>query len=507
MRRIYKKFNIALMLVLTLNIFMNVLLSAEVAYAGPTEDLRARGFIEMYNDFSATLKAGKTYYIALRGGDGGDGSAGQFESGEVTGSGGQGYLGSISYYKVVVDNDTLVKFHKGENGEDGFNILENHSNSYGGNGGRNSYGQGYGSEGEGSNNSDKVYGGSLGIAGAGGGGGGASIMTFLGNNTYRIVANGGEGGKGGSLIAGSFSGGRAYGGWGGKGGTLSQNFSNIPGVTVTQVSNFEGAARVKTPASSGVAIKELRDVRGGESLKVSDIQVGEKIVLSNSIDGSLTMFEKTEKPYEFKYLDGATEFTSETGKSLFRWYAFSKYAVSGMNYGKDMLIVVKQDLTFVGGEGNAIFPYYPEEAGSIDKSAGGKGMTLEDIELLSNSILSVAKQLEDSLNYEKKFNDENQEKSKAAYIPFSINAKSVNNLTVTKNSSIAIVINVNGRESSTVKYNITVNGAFNDTWTKLPQNNIVTVTGLSNGYNTILVSIRDENSDTQTDVISIWRIK
>lgn len=481
-------------------------------YAGPQEDLE-KGMVELSNDDTLTFKAGETYIVALRGGQGGYGGSGyqvQYYTSEEQSagsgyyyyirSGGGGAQGVVNYYQITAQNDTTLNFYKGNNGGTG----GNHDGAiYGGGGGRNSINLGNG--GSGSNGNGPSYR----HSGGGGGGGAASVITFNNDVELRLVANGAQGGSGASTYYRNRDGTYDYnysGGSGGTGGTATQTLTEVPGLEIKVLSNAEGSAKVNTPSSGRVIIRKQRKATG-DAIKVSDLMAGEHIVLTNSVDNASTIFQKTANDFEFKWLSGSTYYyTGGTGRPL-DWSFFSKYVVSGSGSTSNIIVKVKKDLSFLGGDGSSIFPYYPEAAGSVSGGSGGSAIeSFQNTETLSNSIISVSTQIETLLNYQKEKDELELNSTKSSNLPFTFSAKSLTGATATKSSTMPIILKINGRKSQELTYSVSINDGEESEPNFITSNNIITINGLVSGYNTIVIKVSDADNNYQIEVVNIWKI-
>lgn len=497
------------------------------AYAATYQEMLDAGLVELTSNVSLTLRAGETYYISLRGGDGGGGGSSiRFDqrNGSVSYTGGGGASrGGVNYYSVEVASDTVINLYTGGGGYRGQDCNYQFKNPpewgsvSGGSGGSNALGMGNGSPGGNGvsyyswddTKAGRLYYG----AGSGGGGGAASIITFGGNNNNRITAPGGYGGSSGYIYFYNYDGESRYYpdtpyGRGGAGGSASQNFASIPGVTVKQLSSAEGIARVKEPTNSGAVIRKQRK-ETGQVLSVKDLMVGEHIVLTNSVDNSSTTFRKTSNEYEFEYQGGRSSYyTGGSSTNYLSWMDFSKYAVSGAGASSSMKIIVKSDLTFVGGDGTAIRPYYPEPAGRI-ASEGGSSVekSSEDIEALVNSIISVSSMVENLNNtLSAQGNNEIEDSTAKEFKPFDIKIKTLNGASATKQSSIQLHAGVTGRALSEIDYKVVINGQTVKDYASFPSDGIITVTGLLSGQNSIQIIIKDAEGNTSSDIINIWKV-
>ncbi len=518
----YKKISIILAFLL----IFNILLNNNISYADSYQEQLDKGLVELYSDTSITLRAGETYYIALQGGKGGSGGSGldiNIEKNRYTTRGGNlGSNGTTNYYEVIVESDTIISLYRGNNGSTGDSAPYTVNGDYpdriakGGNGGKNALNLGSGLSGEdgkesrcnvGLANGDRIrY-----HSAAGGGGGAASIITFNGDINNRITAKGGSGGSGAVTEFKKEDGKRYYKtndnpGSGGSGGSVSQNYSNIPGVTVKQLTAAEGSAKVKVPTKSGAIIRKQRKDTG-RAIPVNDLMSGEHIVLTNSIDNAATIFRKTSNDLEFEYFSGAHAYYDGGTTRYLDWHSFSKYAVSGnTGSGSNMKIIVKPDLVFVGGDGTATRPYYPEPAGSISNGGGSGnsgGINPDNYEDLINSIISVSSMIE---NLNNTIINNNQKNNNNEFIPFTLELKPVNGAYATKKDNIDIHLKANGRRINELSYMVSVNGTQDEELQSVPITGIINIKGLDSGHNTIVVTVMDLEGNTQTEIINIWRL-
>lgn len=512
-----------------------------VSYAGPQEDLDSKGLVDWTSNSQVILRSGEIYYISLRGASGGNsGNALDCKWEESLSSwyhytpsnAKTGNVGAITYYKVEPSVDILLSFAKGSKGSNGANMPSFAAATYrfhsfpspltvgarsGGNAGTN--GLSIGSQPARGGNSSPYPGQRVeyaGAAGGGGGGGGASAIYFSSNTSYIISANGGSGGSaqnGRSRAYYADSGYsdtyRAYGGSGGAGGSIPQNYNNIPNVKITQLSAAEGQARIISPNINGGAVIRRELVVGSEGISVKEIPAGSHIVLTNSYNMGVTRFIKSSASngLEFTYSAGEMYWyrtDNSTVRQNLDWTNFGKYSVGGSGTTTSMMIRVKEDLRFVAGDGSATFPYYPEEAGSINATiSGGGGLDANNVETLSSSIISVASQIEAMLNYEiERF--EKEESKITDFKPLSVKVVSIDKASATLKNNIDLLIKVDGRALNQLMCKALVGGVESE-WFSIPESGNITVP-ISKGYNSIIITVKDGNGYTASDVFNIWKL-
>ena len=408
-------------------------------------------------------------------------------------------MGSISYYKVEsITNDTVVNFYVGGTGGTGSHWDQ--ASSAGGSGGTNSSGLG----GTGSVGEPKGWSNN----GAGGGGGGASVARISGTSN-RMTASGGKGGTGAYHRFEDRDGWKYYpsrpAGAGGAGGSLGHVISDTSKVKITALSSAQGGAYVSATSAGGMAIRKQRKATG-EPIALSSLATGENIVLTNSIDNRATIFAKQANG-TFKHSGGATAYESYRAASL-EWYHFSKYAVSGTGNTTNLVIRLKPDLTFVGGDGSLNHPFYPEPAGSTTTSGGGSSaQSSDDSEMMANSIISVAAQIETLIQKQEEISQMEMQNKNVNTAPVIESFILMHNATATK--STKPTVELSAYDDSTqfadlqVQFRLTTTG-----WTTVQsaQNTMTPALTLSPGLNNLYIRVIDASGAVAEKRISIWKI-
>lgn len=288
------------------------------------------------------------------------------------------------------------------------------------------------------------------------------------------------------------------------------NSTNIAGIQWQEISAAKAAAL-------GIDIKLNRTVKirkeiviSGDEIKFTDLPLGSHIVLSN-VNGLYTIFRKF-NDHQVEYATGNTLYYYGGNKTPQYWFHFPDYAVNGNGYGNGLILIIKEDLTFIGGNGTLGNPSYPTPAGAISGGGGDSEIDYTDkYQQIINSLIYGAEKQEElnlSISEQTQYLQQQaqslQEQVRILKIPkikyFGLSSGAT--VSTELNVKFDLIVESNGFLDNEIDLFISVDGS---NWQSLGKyNGSFNYTFSSYGYKTIKVKVVNPNGDYAIDICKFF---